>query len=103
MLTELVPLQLVAHLDEGKSCGKTVILYENDQCNSPISGNYAKTKDTKDKVNPYPLTLNFLFIADGVIRYKKKSSIDQTSVSFLKKNINKKNYVTHLSKLQFSK
>ena len=53
MLTELVPLQLVAHLDEGKSCGKTVILYENDQCNSPISGNYAKTKDTINKVNPY--------------------------------------------------
>ena len=71
MLTQLVPLQLVAHLDEGKSCGKTVILYENEYCNSPLSGNYAKTKDTKGKVNPFHLALNFLFIADGVIRYKE--------------------------------
>ena len=62
MLTELVPLQLVAHLDEGKSCGKTVILYENEYCNSPLSGNYAKTKDTKGKVNPYASPYSQFFI-----------------------------------------
>ena len=62
MLTEFVPLQLVAHLDEGRSCGKTVILYENDQCNSPLSGNYAKTKDTKAKVHPYASPSSKFFV-----------------------------------------
>ena len=38
MLTSFVPLQLVAHLDQGNSCGKPVIIYDNERCNSVLSG-----------------------------------------------------------------
>ena len=38
MLTSFVTLQLVAHLDQGNSCGKPVIIYDNERCNSVTSG-----------------------------------------------------------------
>ena len=38
LFSNFVGLQLIAHTEEGKSCGKPVILYDNELCNSPISG-----------------------------------------------------------------
>ena len=36
ILTSFVPLQLVAHLDEGQ----TVVVFDNELCNSPLSGEF---------------------------------------------------------------
>ena len=36
ILTSFVPLQLVAHLDEGQS----VVVFDNELCNSPLSGEF---------------------------------------------------------------
>jgi hypothetical protein len=41
MLTQFVPLQLVAHTDEGRSCGKSHVIWDNKKCNSPTSGKRA--------------------------------------------------------------
>ena len=38
LFTTFVPLQLVAHTNEGSSCGKPVIVYDNKSCNSVKSG-----------------------------------------------------------------
>ena len=42
LFSNFVGLQLIAHTDEGKSCGKPVILYDNRLCNSPLSGKQCK-------------------------------------------------------------
>ena len=36
ILTSFVPLQLVAHLDQGQS----VVVFDNELCNSPLSGEF---------------------------------------------------------------
>ena len=36
ILTSFVPLQLVAHLDQGQS----VVIFDNELCNSPLSGEF---------------------------------------------------------------
>ena len=43
MLTQFVPLQLVAHTNEGRSCGKSHVIWDNKKCNSPTSGKGAFT------------------------------------------------------------
>ena len=40
LFSYFVPLQLVAHTEEGKSCGKPVVVYDNEQCNSYRSGKF---------------------------------------------------------------
>ena len=37
ILTSFVPLQLVAHLDEGQP---PVVVFDNELCNSPLSGEF---------------------------------------------------------------
>ena len=37
ILTSFVPLQLVAHLDQGQ---QPVIVFDNELCNSPLSGEF---------------------------------------------------------------
>ena len=36
ILTSFVPLQLVAHLDQGQS----IVVFDNELCNSPLSGEF---------------------------------------------------------------
>ena len=38
LFSYFVPLQLIAHTEEGRSCGKPVIIYDNERCNSILSG-----------------------------------------------------------------
>ena len=40
LFSSFVPLQLIAHTEEGKSCGKPVVIYDNEQCNSYRSGKF---------------------------------------------------------------
>jgi hypothetical protein len=38
MLTSFVPLQLIAHAEEGRGNGKPIIIFDNELCNSVVSG-----------------------------------------------------------------
>ena len=51
LFSNFVGLQLIAHTDEGKSCGKPVILYDNRLCNSPLSGKQFKFKKYSNFLN----------------------------------------------------
>ena len=51
LFSNFVGLQLIAHTDEGRSCGKPVILYDNKLCNSPLSGKQCKFKKYSNFLN----------------------------------------------------
>ena len=40
LFSSFVPLQLIAHTEEGRSCGKPQIIWDNEKCNSYLSGDF---------------------------------------------------------------